>query len=61
MSASPGQYLAAEAAPYVGGVFGSLLTVPGILAFKEARDRKRKERLRIEIASGMPKDPRALN
>jgi hypothetical protein len=50
------QYVAIETAPYIGGLFGSLLTVPGILAFKDASDRKRKERLRIEIAGGIPKD-----
>lgn len=47
-------YYAEKASPFAGAFFGSLLTLPGIFAFKESRERKRKERLRIEIASELP-------
>jgi hypothetical protein len=52
------KYYAEKGLPFVGGLLGSLLTLPGILAFKESRDRKRKELLRLQIATELPNSNR---
>jgi hypothetical protein len=47
-------YYAAKAIPYLGTFLGSLLTLPGLFAFRDAHEQKRKEKMRISVASEIP-------
>jgi hypothetical protein len=51
------QYYSLKALPFVGAILASLMTLPGILAFLEARGEKKRKSLRIFIADeGRPRD-----
>jgi hypothetical protein len=47
-------YYAAKLMPLLGGFLGSLLTLPGIFAFRDAREQRRKEKVRIAVVTEMP-------
>jgi hypothetical protein len=47
-------YFFEKALPFLAAFLGSLLTLPGMFAYKESRDKKLTERLRVQIASEIP-------
>jgi hypothetical protein len=55
---APSSYKFAEfITPAITGFLGSLLTLPGLLAFREARRRRSQENSRIVVAGDIPKNP----